>query len=163
MKVNSILKELDEMRKINENLNNENLNLRTEKSSNLDNSSEENKKGLNIGVNLHTFLDEQCAKQNSNILNMREIFKKCNTLKKKFSQKAITIHSILNLKSLKTFTRDHSTGSSNSHISARIVDEKIKKFGSELNGVSRSHIPIQPRKNSNSKRSKFYYFLSLFI
>lgn len=159
MKINSILKELEEMRRINENLNMEIYNLRNEKNSNLDNSSDENKKAYaNNGLNLHTFLDEQqYSKKNSNVLNMREIFKKCNTLKKKFSQKGTTLNKIYNQKSLnfKTYSRDHSAGSRNSHISARIVDNKLKNSSSYLNGVSRSHIPIPPRKIANFKKSRF--------
>lgn len=153
MKINNILRELDEMRKINENLNTENLNLKNELNSNSDNQNDENKRAIgNNGLNLHTFLDEQYARQNSNVLNMREIFKKCNTLKKKFSQKSTTFGN--NQKPLKTYSRDHSAGSRNSIISARVIDNKQKNSASELNGVSRSHIPLPPRKIADLKRSK---------
>jgi hypothetical protein len=165
MKMNSILKELEEMRRINENLNMDICNLRNEKNSNFDNSSDEAKKAYaNNGLNLHTFLDEQYSKQNSNVLNMREIFKKCNTLKKKFSQKGSILNNIYNNnnKSLKNHTREHSTGSKNSQISARIVDNKLKNSSSELNGVSRSHIPIPPRKIADFKRSRFLIVLLYF-
>lgn len=162
MKINTVLKELEEMRRINENLNIENLNLRTEKSSNLDNSSDENKKDYaNNGLNLQAYLDEQYTKQNSNVLNMRDLFKKCITLKKKFSQKAVTLKNYNNQKTMRTQTRDHSAGSRKSIVSARVTDNKQINSVSELNGVSRSHIPIPPRKIANLKRSKFPNFFHL--
>jgi len=160
--MNSILKELEEMRKINENLNIEIVNLRNEKTSNLDNSCDEKKKAAeeNKGFNLHTFLDEQYSKQNSNVLNMREIFIRCNTLKKKFSHKSTSINNLINNQNcLNTFTRDPSFGSRNSNISVRVNDNNdnnmFKNSSVELNGVSKSHIPIPPKKNTNMKRCGF--------
>ena len=153
IKVNSLLKELEELRNKNNNLNLEISQIRNDKNSNLDNSSEENKKKsyMNNGINLNTFLDEQYTKQNSNILNMREIFRTCNTLKKKFSQKQTTLNP---QKFLKTLTRDNSTGSKNSNISARVVENKNKNSSSEVNGFARSHIPFPPRKIDNIRRCK---------
>lgn len=156
MKINSILKELQEMRKINENLNIEILNIKHEKNSNLDISSDENKKlNANNGLNLNSIFDKQFIKQNSNVLNVRQIFEKCNTLKKKFSQKGF-LNNYSIQKSLKINTRNHSVGSGNSNISARIVENKLKFSCCDLNGVSKSHIPIPPKNIANLKRSNFY-------
>jgi len=156
MKIKSILKDLQEMRRINENLNIEILNIKNEKNSNLDISSDENKKlNANNGLNNNNILEKQLIKQNSNVLNVRQIFEKCNTLKNRFSQKGFLNNYSLQ-KSSKINTPNHSVGSGNSNISARIVENKQKFSCCELNGVSKSHIPIPPKNISNLKRSNFY-------
>jgi len=161
IKMNTILKESEELRRINENLNAENLNLRNELISNSDNAYNESKgANANNGLNLHTFLDEQYTKQNSNVLNMREIFKKCNTLKKKFSKKCTSLNNLFAKKSMKNYSRDYSAGSRNSNISARVKDTIQKNSTSELNGVSRSHIPFSTRNIVDLKRCKSLSFLS---
>jgi len=152
LKINLLIKEIDDLKKQNENLNYEIFSIRNEKNSNLDNSVDEKKKSiLNNGINLNNVLDEPPVRQNSNIINMREVFRNCNTLKKKFSYKNSIIHPI---KSIRTFTRDNSSGSKNSNLSVRVIENKYKNSCSDINGVSKSHIPIQHKRIDNLHKSK---------
>jgi len=160
-KINSLLKEINDLKIKNEKLNDEIFFIRNEKNSNIDSNDDKRKSIQNVGFNLNSFLDEPPTKRNSSIINIRELFKnRTNTLKKKFSSK--NSNKIL-IKSTKNLTRDNSSGSKSSNLSVKVIESRYKNNISELNQVSRSHIPLIKRKIDDLNRSEFIVIIFLFL
>lgn len=165
-KMRSREEELEKIRIHNENLNNEIENIRNELNSTLENYTErKNQVEVKNGINLNSFMDEQITKHNekNKFSEMREIFKSYNSLKKKLSSKQKNFY---HFKSMKYNTRDHSSGSKTSNISAKVIKNNIEKSNCELNGEVANYQPLSSRKINNFKLSKDYKynkFLYFFI